>query len=144
MQVRRAKRYEINKINELLNIYGFKTIDASYINPRDVALIAVDGPKVVGFIWLGLMRQNKSAYVDCFMVHPDYAHKKVGQQLCMKSLELSNKIGVESVFGIIAHSKYHDKSAYNALRMAMGSDGQVYTQVKAQISHVLHELRGKL
>lgn len=141
--VRRAKRFEISKINELVAKVGMQTIDQSYINHRDVGIIAEYDNKIIGFLWLGLMRQNKLCYIDYFIVDKAFEKKGVGKSLAQFALEIASKMGVDQVFGIIANGESHDKSAFNALRMALSSDGNVYTQIKGHMRHVLSELRSK-
>lgn len=144
MQIRRAKRRDLEGINALLNGYAFHTLDRSYINHRDISIVAEDNKRIVGFLWVGLMRQNKQGYIDHFVVDPVYTHKKVGKQLAVEALAVSLKLGVEEVFGIIAKGKHFDKSGFNALRMAIGSDGHEYVRVRAQLKHVVSELRSTL
>ena len=140
MQIRRPKRHEVSRINELFAMYGLRPIEPSHINHRDVSLVAEDGDKIVGFLWVGLMRQNKEGYINHFIVDKGYSKKGVGKRLAMTALETVKKLGVEEVFGIIAHDEFYERSAFNSLRMAIGSDGLVYTQVKAQIKHMEKEL----
>lgn len=125
-----------------MQCYGKYTVDAAHINHRDISLVAVNDNKVVGFLYVGLMAKNTVGYMDKFTIHPDYANQGIGQQLAVKALEESVKRGVREVFGIIQQDQYHDKSAMNALRMAIGSNGTPYTYVRADINFILSELGG--
>lgn len=140
MIIRRAKRVDIEDINSLLRTYGLATVDTSYINHRDVCLVAEHEGEIVGMVWAGLMRGNKSAYVDYFTVKPDLAHKGVGHALARECLARMRKLGVERAFGIIKHDGFHNKSAMNALKMGMYSDEAPYTYVYGFTEHSAKEL----
>lgn len=143
LKVRRAKKFDVVNINAVLASYGYQAIDESYINPRDIALVAVDSGKIIGFLWIGLMRQNKQGYIDCFAVSGAYSGKGVGNLLAKAALEACRKLNVSEVFGIIANGEFHDRSAINALKMALASDGLSYTQVRGSIPHMIAEINGR-
>lgn len=138
--IRRAKRADIAQINQLLQCYGLASIDHTYINHRDIALVAEADKRIVGFLWAGLMRQNKTAYLDYFTVSRDHAKGKVGQALALECLALFSKMGVEKAFGVIQHDEFHDKSAFNALRMGMFAQPKPYTYVYGYVPHSYKEL----
>jgi N-acetylglutamate synthase-like GNAT family acetyltransferase len=138
--IRRAKRTDLAKINSLLNTYGLQTIDLTYINHRDVCLVAeVDG-NIVGFVWAGLMRQNKAAYLDYFTVSKDHAKQGIGQALAAATLKHFARIGVERAFGVIERDEFHDRSAVNALKMGMFAQERPYTYVYGFVNHSAKEL----
>jgi N-acetylglutamate synthase-like GNAT family acetyltransferase len=139
--IRRAKRADLAQINQLLNTYGLSTIDRSFVNHRDVALVAEIDGKVVGFVWAGLMRQNKTAYIDYFTVSKELSKQGVGHTLARETLTLFNKLGVERAFGVIERDEFHDKSAFNALKMGMYAQERPYTYVYGFIPHSCKELR---
>lgn len=142
MIIRRAKRNDLKAINQLRNQYGMPSIDKSHINHRDVAIVAQDGPLIVGYMWAGLMRQNKMAYIDNVVVSRDYAKQGTVPKMYQYALEIGQKIGVQEIFGIIAKGDFFERAAYNALRTAVGSDGKEYVQVRAHLPTILKELRG--
>jgi N-acetylglutamate synthase-like GNAT family acetyltransferase len=145
MNVRRAKKTDLGGIQELMALYGHKmTVEGHHINHRDVSLVAVtDDGQIVGFVWAGLMAQNKVAYLDKFVVHPEHAGKKVGHALALKAFEIGKKLGVQDVFGIIKRDAYHDKSAINALKMAFSADREPYTFVRTNLDFMMSELEDK-
>jgi N-acetylglutamate synthase-like GNAT family acetyltransferase len=138
--IRRAKRADITKINSLLQSYGLATIDQSYINHRDLCLVAEEGSEIVGFVWAGLMRQNKTAYLDYFTVSREQSKKGVGAALAKEMLLLFKKVGVERAFGVIQQDEFHDKSAFNALRMGMYAMERPFTYVYGSVPHSTREL----
>lgn len=137
--IRRAKRADLANINTLLSTYGLQTIDNSYINHRDICLVAEAEGEIVGLVWAGLMRSNKYAYVDYFTVRADLAHKGVGNALARECLAKMHKLGVERAFGMIKQDKWHDKSAFNALKMGMYSDEAPFTYVYGSVEHSARE-----
>lgn len=140
VKIRRAKRSDIDRINTLLNAYGLQTIDKSYVNHRDIAIIAESKEQCVGFLWAGLMRQNKSAYIDYFTVSKEFTNQGVGKALAFETLKLFRRMGVERAFGVIEQDQYHDKSAFNALRMGMFAQQKPYTYVYGFVPHSSKEL----
>lgn len=141
--IKRAKKHQIPQINKVLEEYNYTTIDASYINARDIALVAVDNKRVVGFVWAGLMRQNTVGYIGCIAISRSYAGQGVHHMLAKSMLERGTKLGVKECFGVIPDTPYHDKAAVGALKMAMGSDGYTYTLVKGKIQNMVSELKGQ-
>jgi N-acetylglutamate synthase-like GNAT family acetyltransferase len=145
MNIRRAKKSDLSAIKDLMALYGNKmSVEGHHINHRDVSLVAVtDEGQIIGFVWAGLMAQNKVAYLDKFTIHPEYAKKGVGQKLALKALEIGKKLGVQDVFGIIKRDAYHDKSAINALKMAFSADREPYTFVRTNVNFMISELEAK-
>lgn len=140
IKIRRAKRADIDQINQLLGSYGLQTIDQSFVNHRDIALVAESEGQIVGFVWAGLMRQNKSAYLDYFTVSREHARQGVGHALARETLNRFKRMGVERAFGVIERDEFHDKSALNALKMGMYAQERPYTYVYGYVSHSCREL----
>lgn len=138
--IRRAKRSDVDGINQLLASYGLQLIDQSYVNHRDVCLVAEIDGQIVGFLWAGLMRQNKTAYLDYFTVSREHAKKGVGNALALACLSKFHKMGVERAFGVIQRDEFHDKSAVNALKMGMYSQEKPFTYVYGYVAHSAREL----
>lgn len=147
IQVRRAGRQDLAAINELMKAYA-KTADMAvaehHINSRDVALVAREPEgSVVGFLWMGLMACNRIAYLDKFVVHPDYARQGVGKLMALRMYDIGRNLGVKDVFGVIRRDEHHDKSALNALKVAFSAHSDPYTYVCASVDNMNKELRGK-
>jgi predicted N-acetyltransferase YhbS len=86
------------------------------------------------------MRQNKTAYLDYFTVSRSHTKQGLGHELAKETLELFHTMGVERAFGVIQRDEFHDKSAFNALKMGMYAQEQPYTYVYGFIPHSLKEL----
>lgn len=138
--IRRAKRADIGRINKLLHSYNVPAIDSSHVNHRDVALVSESEDNINGFLWAGLMRQNKTAYLAYFTVSPEMSKQGVGAALAKECLQLFDKMGVQQAFGIIERDEFHDKSAFNALRMGMRAKEQPCTYVYGIVPSSIKEL----
>ncbi len=95
----------------------------------------------MGFLWLGMMAKNTMCYLDKFTVHPDYTGRGVGNQLAHFAIQAAHKVGCRKTFGVIKQDKYHDKSAMNALKVAIGATEGSYTFVCADIDMMISELK---
>lgn len=133
MRVRRANKNDLPAISAICKQYGGMDLPPYYINKRDIAVVALDGPKIVGFIWCGLMCQNKLGYIDWFLADPAYSHKGVGAALGKEMTRVADKLGVEIIMGFIADGKHSDASKRNAGLIGMGTDGKDYDLV---VGHV--------
>lgn len=142
MFISTATKQDIPAIQYLLASYGSKlSLDPALINNKDIALQARDeSGKLIGFLWVGLMAKNTLGYMDKFCVDKDYSKKGVGKALALALKDRLVKRRVKTVFGIIRQDQYHDKSAMNALRMAVGGDQISYTYVIADVAHAIQEL----
>jgi GNAT superfamily N-acetyltransferase len=126
----------------LLQKYGKLVATESLFNHRDIALQArLDSGELVGFLWVGLMAKGTLGYIDKFCVDPAYAGKGVGTALAMGMKEELVKRKVKTVFGLIQQDEYHEKSAMNALKSAMGAHKLPYTFVEADVAHAVEELK---
>lgn len=142
MQIKKATKDDFPAIHHLLGKYGKFTVSKKHLNHRDISVVAyTDEGECVGFVWVGLMAGNSVAYVDKLCVSPEYARQKVGLKLAALAIKLSVERGVREVFGIIKQDKYHDRSAMNALRSAIGADQEPYTYVRADLQHMVSELQ---
>jgi len=142
MQIIRAKKKHLSKIRELLSQCGKGDIESCDLNSRDIGLIALEDQKVVGFIWCGLMSQGRFGYISKFAILPEYSGKGVAKAIGIAMLEHLYKSKVKDIFGIIRQDRHHDKSAFNALKFAMGAKEDPYTYVYANINNTINELRG--
>lgn len=142
MFISNATKQDIPAIQYLLASYGSKLVlDPACINKRDIALQARDeSGKLVGFLWVGLMAKNTLGYMDKFCVDKDSSRKGVGKSLALAMKDQLVKRRVKTVFGIIRQDQYHDQSAMNALRMAIGGDPLPFTYVVADVAHAVKEL----
>lgn len=141
MQILRAKKKHLYKIRDLLSQCGKGDIESCDLNSRDIGLIAMDDNRVVGFIWCGLMSQGRFGYLDKFAILPEYSGKGLAKSLGVAMLDYLAKNRVKDVFGVIKQDKYHDKSALNALKFAMGAKEDPYTYVYANINKTINELK---
>ncbi len=137
--VRRARTPDLPGINQLLRSYELAPMDASYINGRDIFLFAPSGVEIQGVLWCGLMRKNRSAYVEYFTVSADKAHAGVGKMLAESMARELRKHGVQRVFGIIERDAFHDRSAFNALRMGMKAKATAHTYVFSDVADIFKE-----
>lgn len=128
------------QINILLNHGGIPVITPEYLNSDSLALSAFDGDNLIGFLWVGLMASNTVAYIDKFCIHPDYSKKKIGNKLAKEMIKKCKQSGVRECFGVIGHHKYHEKSAMNALKVAMSGHPHNYTYVEGNINYMASEL----
>lgn len=141
--ISRAKKEDLPAIQHLMRMYGNKCqVEKEHLNHKDIALQArLDSGELVGFLWVGLMANNSLGYIDKFAVDSNYSGKKIGNQLAHAMLKEVNKRKVKQVFGIIKQDQYHDKSAINALKMAIRSDVTPYTYVIADLNMLNLELK---
>lgn len=141
MIIKPANKQDLPAINYLLNKYGKMSVSDSYINKKDVALqVREESGELIGFIWCGLMANGTIAYIDKFCIDPEYTHRGIGLLLAKYLQQVLHKRKVKSVFGLIKQDKYHDKSAMNSLRMAMGAHDASYTFVETDLLHSIKEL----
>lgn len=140
MQIRRPLKKDIADINLLLDRYELATITEAQLNSRDISLVVDDCETIVGFIWVGLMSKNTLGYVDHYCIDEAYGGKGLGHKLAIKALKVAKKKGVRRVSGIIRPTQWHDKSAINALKMAMASYPYQVTYVYADIQNSAKEL----
>ena len=120
MRVRRANKNDLPGINTLSLKYGWGELPPEFLNRRDIAIVALDDDNIVrGFIWAGLMAQNKCGYIDWFMVDPNLASKGVGHMLCHRLVVVANKLKVNYLLANVQHNQYHDQSAVNALKIGL-------------------------
>lgn len=140
MIIKRAYKEDLSSINDLSTWYGFKPLTEDHFNNRDIAIAACYKDKIVGFVWCGLMCNQKVGYIDHFLVHPEFHKQGIGQELSKKLREVLNKRGVRQVFGFIDNSEFHNASAMNALKMAMGSNDAKYTYVSGDVQNSLKEV----
>lgn len=138
----RATKQDLPAVSELLNTYGKQSIYPEMLNNKDIAIQARDETGTcVGFIWCGLMAQNTVGYIDMFTVHPDHANKGIGKMLAQALMDTCLKRRVRSVFGVIKHDQYHNKSAMNALRYAMAAYPDNFTFVYADVRNSALEVQ---
>lgn len=141
MLIRPTLKSDFLPINTLLASYGHAPARLEAINNKDIGLVAISSEgEVVGHIWVGLMARNTFGYIDNFVVDRRYSGQGVGQALAQKALDLAKRRGVREAFGVIMRGEHHNKSALNALKMAMGAHPESYTYVCGQIDHMLKEL----
>ncbi len=140
MLIRRAKHIDIDGINVLLNQYAMQTIDPSYVNKHDFALVAEDKGRIVGFLFVGRMANGTKGYIDHFVVDRDYHRKGVGERLAKKMIKISAMKGLKEAIGFIAFDEFHDASAMNALKSAMSSPNLNFRMVRANVDTVKQEL----
>lgn len=141
MIIKRALYQDLPAIRFLMQKYGKMVVTESLLNSRDIAIQArLDSGELVGFLWCGLMAKGTIGYLDKFCVDPSYAKQGVGNALALALKTELVKRRVHSVFGLIKQDKFHDKSAMNALKCAMGSHDAPYTFVEAQVAHAVKEL----
>lgn len=140
--VRNAKKSDLPAIEELLRVYSKFSVTDKYVNHRDMSFVAYDGPRCVGFLWVGLMASNTVAYIDKFCIHPDYSRQGIAKKMGEMALLRGMKIGVRECFGVIKADDYHNKCALDALKMGMGAHKEQYTYVCADPSHMVQELGG--
>jgi len=110
------------------------------VNDNDISLVATDGNKVVGFLWVGLMANNTMAYIDRFIVHQDYRGRGIGNKLGTAAFKQAAKKNVEEFHGFIKNDSFYEASAVNALRLGLGGDNKPYTHVRGHLSFIASEL----
>ena len=139
---KRARKEDLPAIRLLLQETGKMLIDEKYLTPRDIAIQARDSDtgEVVGFLWCGVMAGNSLGYLDKFQVAQSRSRQGIGNLMAKAMLAEVKRRGIRQVFGMIQQDEFHDKSAFNALKMAMASDGRDYTLVFADLPHVTAEL----
>lgn len=130
----------ISQINKLLHNDALYPITPNHLSDKDLWVIKRDGKKVVGFVWAGLMANGTVAYVDKFVVHPEYRGKGVGQKLTDTLFALAQARGVKECHAFIKQGRSHDASAINSLKMAMGADQVPYTYISGQIQYMQETL----
>lgn len=142
MDVRLAHRQDFDAIVSLLNEYGKFTITPRHINHRDISIIAYSPEgQCIGFLWAGLMAGNTVAYIDKFCVKKEFNGNRLGKRMAIRAMQEGVKRGVREVFGIIRQDDYHDKSAMNALKSAIGADTLPYTFVRADLNYMVSEMK---
>lgn len=136
----RPKIQDLPGIQTLALNRGNMSVGQEHLNRRDIALVAKDASKIVGFLWIGLMAGNSMAYIDKFTVAQNYAGRGVGHALASAALMACKKRGVTEVHGFIRQDASHAASSMNALKMALGADSHPYTYVRGQINFIEAEL----
>ncbi len=139
-RIRRAYQADLDDINSLLEGYSINPVTRDCINDKDIAVVACEAKRVVGFVWCGLMAKNTVGYLANFVVAQDCAGSGVGERLLKHTLEVLKKKSVKQVFGTIKQDEYHDKSAYNALKIAMGADKLPHTYVTGNVQKMVQEV----
>lgn len=142
MIITRCKPVDYPAIKHLLGMYDKKLdITKAHLNKRDIALQArLSTGEIIGFVWCGLMANKTICYVDKAVVHPGYHHQGVLNKLYKELFKIAYSMGAKEVFAIIKQDKYHDASAVNCLRMAVGADTESYTYVLSTLDKMKSEL----
>lgn len=82
MYIKRASKEDIPAIRYLLSQSGKFTFLDSCINKRDLSFCARDESGVLaGFVWCGLMANNRIAHIDYLCVSPNYAKVGIAKDL---------------------------------------------------------------
>jgi predicted N-acetyltransferase YhbS len=115
-------------------------ITENYINDNDLMIVAEDEEKIIGCLFVGAMAGGDLVYLDKFHIVPAYAKQGVGGLMSIWAIKESNRRGFKHAFGIIQHDDYHDASAINALKAALGSDGKLYTYVIGNVPFMASEI----
>lgn len=133
--ISRCKLVDLGSIKDLLSMYGKKVeITSNHINKRDIALQArLETGELVGFVWGGMLANKTIGYLDKVVIHPDHHHKGILNLLYKELFKQAYQAGVREMFGIIRQDEYHDASAVQALRMAVGADAVSYTYTVANL-----------
>lgn len=140
MIIRRALPKHSDEINRLVTRYAMPTVTPAYFNNKDIALVALDDDKVVGFVWCGMMAGGEKGLVDYFVVNPEYSGKGVGYKLALKMQKVLSRKGKDAIVsGFIRQDEHHDRSGMNALKLAMGADDYNYTHVYTSVNYSLKE-----
>lgn len=129
MRVRRAKARDLAKIAELCTSCGFNAPNDKVINSQDIAIIAEDGTKAIGFLWCGLMAKNSIGFVDFFIVHPDHRGQKVGEAIGQQLIKISNLKKVDLIIGTVRHDEFHDFSVANGRKIGLAPEPSSYTLI---------------
>src|ERR1700743_1916476 len=129
--ISRCNKRDIAAIASLCSLYGKKIeITPDHINKRDISLQArLSTGEIVGFLWCGLLANKTICYMDKVVIHPDFHHKQILNKLYTELFKIAYKLGIKQVFGVIRQDEYHDASAVQSLRMALGADATSYTYV---------------
>jgi N-acetylglutamate synthase-like GNAT family acetyltransferase len=139
--IKRARSEHIPAVNELARMYGLPDVPESLINNHDIALVAVQDGRTVGFIWCGLMGRKEIGYVDFYLVASDVAKSGVGRALGLEVIRRAKNMGVRTLIGSIRRDEWHEKSAMNALKCAFGADPIPHTSLMGDVEHMAKELR---
>lgn len=129
----------LNDVNSLLVRTAMLGLTPEHLD-NALGLVAYDGDKPIGCLWVGLMAKGTVGYIDKFYVDPDYTKKGIGNQMAKEMLSRVKALGVSEVFGIIGHHQFHDQSGMNALKVAMGGDKVPYTLVTGNVNFMCSEL----
>lgn len=136
-----STRDDLPAVVQLLQQSGKMFIEDSHFNATDIALQARnDSGDLVGFVWCGLMCSGQLGYVDKLAVDLRHQGQGIGKLLTTALLRECVKRGVRKVITCIRQDQFHDASAFNALRMAMGADRLPYTFAWADIENTAREL----
>jgi N-acetylglutamate synthase-like GNAT family acetyltransferase len=135
--ISRASKQDLPAIKELLHQYAKFTVEAYHLTKRDLAFMArLESGELVGFMWVGLMANNKIAYVDKVTIHPKFHKQGILQKLYAEAFKQAFMRGVEFAEGYIRQDQFHEASGVQALRMAFGGDSLPYTRVFAQVQFI--------
>lgn len=140
--VKRATKKDLPAIRFLMQKYGNKMLVCEWhINNKDIALQARhDDGTLVGFVFGGLMANNKVCYVDKIAIDPEYRKQGIANKLYQELFKVALNRGVVQAFGVIKQDEYHDASCVNALKMAFGADNKPYTYVQGNLAYMKAEL----
>lgn len=139
-----ALKSDLAAIQELLAQSGTMTIGPEHLNKHDIAVVAWDGPSVVGFMWGGRMARGKVLYLDKLVVHHNYRGRGVAQALSHRMLAEAKKRGVVEVQTIVRQDEHFSAAAINGLKMALQTDGYNYTFLQGNIAFIDSEVsRGR-
>lgn len=122
MLIRRAKPTDLDAIRAIDGLGG---VPSHALNKQDIALVAQEKKRIVGFVWCGLMSDQKLGYIDYFVIDPKFRGKGIGPQLAKKIARVADKKGVMHLMGHISEGQYFDASAMNALKAGMKSHGEM-------------------
>lgn len=136
----RARTEHLEGINQLLKDTGqYPILTENYIK-YDISVVALDGAKVVGFIWAGLMANKKLAYIDMFTVDPEYASKGVGRELGNQLVKIAKGKRVDGIFAIISQNAYHDKSISSSFHIGLQPLPTPFTFVAGSVNKMAEKL----
>lgn len=140
INIRKANRTDLPGIVELMAEYGLMKIDASYINRKDVSLVAYnDEGETVGFIFVGMMCNNNHAYCDKLVVSSEYNKKGVGKALCEQAFIEAIRRGAQTCTAVVRQDEYFPAVAMNGLKIAAKGDRLPYMLLTITRENTLKE-----
>jgi ribosomal protein S18 acetylase RimI-like enzyme len=97
----------LEKINKLITAADkMYPLTKDYLDSDSLHVTYESNGEVVGFIWAGLMCNGTIAYVDNFVVHPEYQNSDIGQRLATDLFSLAKRRGVKEVIATIKHDEH--------------------------------------